>query len=409
MKKIFAFILAATVCLSLSGCMLPGLSSLLSLGLSSQKAEIINIETQIMRIGFANAGDDDYTDTLFVDTNELAVYESDLSQYSTSYFHEMLSDDEKLIYQAMEYALDNCYEQVIVDERLCSDANELIKILSFLSMDSPFVEQNLNYSLFTLSFTFPVENDNSTVQIPFSGYSIEIANFADDLHEKKLLSIDKAAEIIKTIPENLPIDEKALYLYLYITNNVEYVDYGDDRLHTYLYDALFLKETQCDGFSNALSLLYNLSGIPCIEKVSQPAEEGKAGHTWNCAYIDGNWYNFDSTIDPDDFRGVGCYFAFSDDLVDITPDYQDLMPVCNSGLYMNSSGHFHSESDIGVYETLYNGIKENGTYCLVTFDTFDYDKCSPLLKKLVNEACVSITTSYYEGTNKTVFLIECTD
>lgn len=407
MKKLFALIITVCLCFSLSGCMLPGLESIISHGLSSKNAEIIEKEKQILRIGFENAGDNDYTDTTFIDEDVLYSYVSDLFQYRASYFFDQLSYNEKLIYHAMEYALDNSYEQVIVDKRLCSDTNELIKILDFLSMDSPFVEQNLNYSLYTISFTFPVESDGTKVFIPFSGYSIDVANFAADLHEKRLLTIDKASEIIDSIPKNLTIDEKALYLYSYITSNIDYVDYGDDQLHTYLYDALFLKETQCDGFSNALSMLFNLSGIPCIEKVSQPVAEGEAGHTWNCAYINGSWYNFDATIDPDDFQSIGCYFGFSDDLVDVIPDYQEHMPLCSKGLYINSSGHFQSESSEGVYETICESIKNNGAYCLLTFDTFDYDEIEPLLNDIVNEVKTSITTCYYVGTYKTVFFIEC--
>ncbi len=409
MKKILALLIVMCLCISLSGCMLSGLGSLASLSLYAKKAEIAEKESEIPRIGFAKAGDEDYTDTLFIDTSVLNSYVSDLSRYRASYFYDQLSDNEKLIYSAMEYALDSSYEQVIVDERLCSDENTLTKVLDFLSMDSPFVEQNLNYSLYTLTFSFDAECDYSDVYIPFSGYSIEIANFNNDFYEKKIQALEKAKEINNAIPDSFSNEEIALYIYSYITTNVSYVDYGDDQLHTYLYDALVLKETQCDGFSNALSLLYNMNGITCIEKVSQPIEAGAAGHTWNCAKLDESWYNFDGTVDPEDYEGLSCYFAFSDDLVDVVPSYQEQMPLCEKGLYMDSSGHFQSESSEGVYEAFYSGIKNNGTYCLTTFDTFDYDKCSPLLKKLVNEVKVSITTSYHEGTNKTVFLIECTD
>lgn len=408
MKKILAAVSAICICISLSGCMLPGIGTLVSLGLSAKYAEITEKESQVLRIGFAKTGDD-YADTLFIDTSTLSSYVSELSQYRTSYFLDKLSDKEKTIYHAMEYALDNSWEQIIVDERFLSESSELSKILDFLSMDSPFVEQNLNYSLYDISFSFPLEVEDTEIFVPFSGYSIDVANFSYDLHEKRLLSIDKAKEILNGTPQGLSVAETASYLYSYVTENVEYNDYGDDQLHNYLYDALFINETQCDGFANALSLLYNMAGIPCIEKVSQPVKEGEAGHTWNCAYIDGCWYNFDATIDPEAIKTMNCYYAFSDDLVDIVPDYQELMPSCTMGLYMNSSGHFQSEASDGVYETFLNGIKENGTYCLVTFDTFDYNNCKPLLEKLVDEAYISITTSYYEGTNKTVFLIECTE
>lgn len=404
MKKLIAVLSIIALSVSLCGC---ELISEFAIGISSEISEKIEIETAVVRVGFADSGDEDYTDTLFVDTCDLACYASEFSSYSSSYFLNLLTEDEKIIYHAMEYAFDNCYEQIIIDERICPNTENLDRILLYLSMDSPLVEQNLKYSLYSLSFSFPLDSENLNIYIPFNGYSIEIANFCDELYEKKLIAIDKAKEILATVPANFSITQTAEYLYEYIAQNIVYEGYNDDELHPYLHDALVLNRSHCDGTSNALSLLYNLSGIPCFEKISPPYEES-AGHTWNCAMLDDTWYNFDATIDPDDFQSVGCYFAFSDDLVDIIPNYQDLMPQCNNGLYMNSSGHFQSESSEGVYEAFYSTIIENGTYCLVTFDSFDYDKCSPILKNLVNEANVSITTSYYSGTNKTVFLIECT-
>lgn len=420
MKRIIVIIIGIAISLSLSGCVLSDVKSLFFPDSSSKdkeitekekiiKAEIaIERESQKPKIGFTTSGHENYENAIFVDTEDLLSYSSELSQYSSSYFYDLLTDDERLVYRAMEYAMEHSYSHIVVDERVCATSDDLVKILDYLSMDSPFVEQNLAYTTYSFNYNFPIETEYSTVYIPLSGFSIDVRNFNEDFYEKKLLAKDKATEIIKAIPNNLTESEKALYLFNYVSENVEYFDYGDDIIHTYLYDGLVNQKTQCDGFTNSLSLLYNLSGIQCFEKVSPPGQDEEAGHTWNCAYIDGNWYNYDATSKPDDVY-TNYYCGFSDDLIDITPHYQELMPECSKGLYLNYSGHFESESANGVYESFYEGIKANGTYCLLTFDTFDYDKCYPLLERLVNEINRTITSCYTDGTNKTVFLIELTD
>ena len=81
MKKILALLIVTCLCISLSGCMLSGLGSLASHSLNAKKAEIAEKESEIPRIGFAKAGDEDYTDTLFIDTSVLNSYVSDLSRY----------------------------------------------------------------------------------------------------------------------------------------------------------------------------------------------------------------------------------------------------------------------------------------------------------------------------------------
>ena len=271
MKRVIAIMIGIAISFSLSGCALSAVKSLFFPGKSPNEKEItekeklieaeisIEKESQRPKIGFTNSGHESYEDALFVDTEELLSYSSELSQYRSSYFYDFLSDNEKLVYRAMEYAMEKSYSHIVVDERICENSNDLVKILDYLSMDSPFVEQNLSYTTYTFNYNFPIKTEYSTVYIPLSGCSIDVRNFNEDFYEKKLLAKDKATEITETIPNNLSESEKALYLFNYISENVEYFDYGDDIIHTYLYDGLVENKTQCDGFTNSLSAVSNVS------------------------------------------------------------------------------------------------------------------------------------------------------
>ncbi|MBQ2730214.1 MAG: hypothetical protein IJF69_05515 [Clostridia bacterium] len=353
---------------------------------------------------------------VFLDEEQLKKYVSEHSQYRSSYFYEKLSDRGRLIYRAIEFAMENSYDTILIKESLCTEEIQLESIALFLAMDSPLVEQNLRYSIYQYNTVFPLSEEKPEITVPFKGYCLSIENFTKELFDKKLLAIEKAKEIITTIPEGASDIEKAEFLYRYIVNNVEYSVYdGEGDVFPYLHDALILNKTHCDGSSNAYSLLLNMSGIKCFEKYANSDIEGEDGHTWNCAQIDGKWYNFEATTTPNSLAGTdgiggGCYFAFADNLLDYTPEFKELMPVIDSGYFINSSGHFSSEQDQGVLDAFTCAIKESGNkYAVFTFDTFSYDSCEATIQKLVDSLYISVRTVTFEGKTRTILYIEVTE
>ena len=115
-----------------------------------------------------------------------------------------------------------------------------------------------------------------------------------------LQAVAAAREIVAGMPEGMGEYEKALYLYQWLTENVRY-DRNDyyEGAWTLLYDTLVKRETVCAGYAEALYVLYNLAGIECftVSGYLNDPLNGGAGHIWNVAKIDGEYYQFDSTWD----------------------------------------------------------------------------------------------------------------
>ena len=70
-----------------------------------------------------------------------------------------------------------------------------------------------------------------------------------------------------------------------------YTGYAADSVYT-AYGALVNGKAVCQGYSNAMKLLLNRLGIPCVFVPSQPMN-----HAWNMVFVAGGWYHLDATWD----------------------------------------------------------------------------------------------------------------
>ncbi len=289
-------------------------------------------------------------------------YTSQYKHLRSDIYYNSLIYEEKQVYLALEYALENSFSNILVDSMLVESVDEIIKIAEYLSLDSPLLEQNIRFEGGTFTSSIPVEITHFYKgYADFDGYYITIYNFSADMFNKKLLAVEEAKDIINGLPKNLSDFEKAEHLYNFLAKNVEYEKYEDDDGKTdvfpYLYDALITGKTQCDGYANALSLLLKLAGIETAEKMYSSKEE--VGHTWTAFKIDGNWYNADAS--SSDFipkkecsMGSGLYFAFSDLLRAYNEDYDDVIPYCEESRYMNPDGILQDLSDDSFRQTVTN-------------------------------------------------------
>lgn len=99
--------------------------------------------------------------------------------------------------------------------------------------------------------------------------------------------------------------------------------------------ALLVGVTRCEGYAQALSLLYRLSGIPC-GVVTGDAGTGLdvSRHAWNAAVIDGTPTLIDATWN--DQEGNSCvthwYYGLTDAMMaaDHVPDPEFSLPVMNA-------------------------------------------------------------------------------
>ena len=101
--------------------------------------------------------------------------------------------------------------------------------------------------------------------------------------------------------------EKIMKIHDYLIDNIEY-DSSYEALGSYnIYGALICGKCVCEGYSKSLKYLANEAGIEC--EIMQGTATNSTGqtenHAWNCAKIDGIWYEIDPTWDDPIIIGNG--------------------------------------------------------------------------------------------------------
>lgn len=305
--------------------------------------------------------------SVWLSAEELSSYEAVNDVYNSGVCYDTLNSDEKIVYNALEYAWDNNYNFIyVVDDAGYADGRTIEDIIILLSSDSPLLQQNVKYSLWETEMVFSEGIMGELAERELHGAIVEIDNFTKERTDKALKAVKEAEKAELDFSEEKTDEEKARVIFDYITENVKYSEDEDVSFHDcdHLYDAVMEKETICDGFSNMFSLLCNINGIRCFEKVYDPdmhkpeedaenlptdsdntADEKSAGnngtgHTWCVVLLDGKWYNVDPTVtrnndsDVNDVWG-GFRFGFPDELQLYDNYYNDLLPDCNDSLITN--------------------------------------------------------------------------
>lgn len=267
-----------------------------------------------------------------MDYKRLENYKSEWSPYNSYVLYKTLSEDEKRIYRFYEYAMDQGFTSIFIDERLTENLRVTpLEILSFFTMDSAFVSQNYEYTEGETEFNFSYLN--GLLEFDVEGIEISTQLFKKENIEKRKEVLSAANDVLKDMPKDLSDLEKARYFYRYLTGEVEYYAYENGETEVdYLHDAFYQKKTQCDGFANAFSLLCALERIPSFEKIYN-AEGDELGHTWNCFFADGAWYNADCAISQELVENqeefdMDLYFGFSDERQEQKPSFASRLPSC---------------------------------------------------------------------------------
>lgn len=290
-------------------------------------------------VGFDNSEEFDEWAMKAVKSSVLTNYKGKYSSCSTYKMYSTLKTDiERLIFHSFEYAFDNSYSFIFFDKDLVGDGIDIEKIFDCFMLDSPVTEQNNNCSVSGtagnyMHVTYTYKDGGVEILTSSDGYLFWVDNFRTLNHDHYTEAYEKACRIVANMPGGLSKMEKAKYLYKYLCSHTVY-DHTDSARSDELYNALVRGRCVCDGFSNAFSLLCNLAGIPCFEKMYSP-EPPDVGHTWDCFCIDGVWYNADPTRDENldesnPFEAAICGFGFSDKFQSHTPLYTDIIPQCTA-------------------------------------------------------------------------------
>lgn len=316
-----------------------------SSGCSAMTETVESFTTKTPYFAFSNGKLFDDSREVFYRSDDVESLECSYSSYRSNLHYEKLSDNEKIVYSAVEYALENCYTNILVESPLLNNEDELSKVIEFLSLDSPLLEQNLIYEYGTCTTARIIEVFGIPVgDVAFDGYYLSVENFASEYWDKKMQALEKAKNIAEKFDDNLSDDKKAEKIFRYFGKNYEYENYNDyGKVNPYLYDVLINKKGQCDGFANAYALICNIKGLECAEKMddSSRLENDEEGHTWNWIKLKGKWYNIDVTGALDDLPkegtavGGGIYFAFADDILEYATLYDEVYEDCKDGLYID--------------------------------------------------------------------------
>lgn len=365
----------------------------------------------VPHIGFSNG-------ELLKEKMEVLLTEEEFQQevltyqtYRESISYDTLSKEEQLVYRILEYAMEHQYTNIFIDDLLYASPTSFGKILTYLALDSPLLEQNLHYGVGKFNTTYTVEVlELYDRQVPFDGYYISVENFAKEFWDKKMVALEAAEKIVAELPDNLTKQEKAERLYQYVAEHISYIKYDD--LHTvqpYLYDALVEQKTHCDGFANALSLLFHLADIPCVEKIYQ-AKEGGVGHTWNTFCLDGKWYNMDGTgaksiLGGNKELGVNLYFAFPDELQTYSPNYAEQYPACETGLETQIDYRTETVEGTAFVDRVVK-VYEDQERCLALVDDCKETKLESQIQEVANRLRKTISWIRYSVKDgKTVLYI----
>lgn len=354
-------------------------------------------------VGFADRESENFSLEAFtrVDCGVFDAYVSDYAAYSSDVYFQTLADADRQIYRMFQYAMDHALPCVLIDDRLLEQMEcSVEEVLQFFSLDSAVVDQNLVYSSTTYTITTTYDHLFSPGRVEeHSVRQIYIRNFNAENQQKMKQAIQKAQQILDQMPQSLPDREKAAYFYRYLGQNVEYfIPDRSDETRDYLYDALCVGKTNCDGYANAFSLLCSLSGIPCVEKLYIPQGD-ETGHTWNAIELDGKWYNVDATASDEVLEEpvILSRFGFSDALQEYICAYTDRLPSCSEMLIPPDCTVTDIDSaDMQIRQAFSNTDKE---YVLALFPGGIIDQDT--LQSIADTLNAGITTRHYTVTDGT--------
>lgn len=220
------------------------------------------------------AGEEDAWDNLVSD--EKAMYAtSGMIRYSFS----KLDKEGRVLYRDIYAILINHAEDVIINSK---DVDKVDKVFQLVMNDHPEIFYVTGYSMeeYTLN--------GVVTKIKFSG---TYDRTRDDVEAKKPIIDAYVERCIAAAPVDGSDYDKAKYIYEYIINNTEYDINSSDNQN--ILSVFGNGKSVCQGYAKANQYLLNKLNIPCL-LISGTVQKGDA-HSWNMAYVDGQWTNIDVT------------------------------------------------------------------------------------------------------------------
>lgn len=246
-------------------------------------------------------------------------------EYNLFYYRKKLEDDkEKELYKAIYEGLNNFDSKISIP---IVNAERISDIYEFVRMDNPQI------------FYCPTSFKILTTKINGTVSAMEIEFEYSDLWTKESISSAKnelnivSHEILQQLSAIDGDYNKVLYLYMFLTKNIEYK--SDEETDYSIYGALIKNRATCEGFAESFQYLLSLIDIDSLTVVGESKEQA---HEWNMAKIDNQWYFFDVTWDsPTNTSKYLPYNYFALTAEDLTLShkiyYFDYLPEANNTKY----------------------------------------------------------------------------
>lgn len=241
--------------------------------------------------------------------------ETSVNISTSNYYYTQLDDNSKIIYNALEYNIDNLIKQnYVIDfnnkfEDILNEPlgeSKLNKIFQS-ALDAFFYDHP---ELFYIDVTKLSLNTTCTTIGSFKKYSTKLAPvgnknylsdyFCDTINVNE--AIQKVAKIKNNFVkefENCSNYNKILEVHNALAKALKYdTTLSKDNIHN-IYGALINNEVVCEGYAKAFKYILNALDIECI-LVSGDAtnSSGKTeSHMWNYVKINDEWYGVDLTWD----------------------------------------------------------------------------------------------------------------
>lgn len=202
------------------------------------------------------------------------------------------------------------------------------------------------------SWKYVLENNSFEVSIQY--------RFGKDTFDQRKkdakAALNKARELVATlIAKDMSEYAKEMILHDYIIYNTRY-DYENYRKGTIPsesfeeYGSLVLGVAVCEGYSEAMKLLCDLSSIECLF-ISGKSKSGSdwIDHAWNIVKVDGKYYHVDVTNDDpvsQDGKDVLAYYYFN--LPDSEMALGNTWEGANYPACTNNESNYYVQNDMVV-------------------------------------------------------------
>lgn len=277
-------------------------------------------------VGTAIKGKIDTIGDTPISSTSAGNYDESILGNEYHYYYSTLSDEDKLIYRQIYYAMQNYPTGVML---ATTNGEKVSEIQQYVTLDNPqfFHFERGQYSLgTTLTFT-------------------EISNMSDEEIDNAQMAIDNyVSAALSGISNESSEYDKALFIYEYIINNTDYVDNAPYNQNIY---SVVKGQTVCQGYAMMYKYLCDQLGIKCIVVTGEADGDP---HAWNLACLDGQWCHIDCTYGDSDYLGKNIgynWFGVNDSIIknNRTITYESHLPEATSiendyyyrnGLYLDS-------------------------------------------------------------------------